>query len=450
MFAALPFHSAVLLIGRWTLCVGRWAFSFVAFNVARVRRPRICRLWSWHTLPDNDLMNSVSLHAIASVAYKEFLHIYRDKRVLLLLLILPPLFTLLFGHAFETSEISDVPALLINRDDNPRTQRFIDIVLQNKTFRWRPTSLDIANESDLLANRVQAALVIPQGWSDSLSAGNPKPLPLYLDGSDINTASAAEGGVQKSLADFQVKERDIIVETLPDEVIELGKKLPVQIRKQFVSLMEAWSAESKILYNPKARFIDYVIPGIIGLILQLLTVTLMACTIARERESGTLYQLLVTSLKRGEIVIGKILPYLGVSIVLIVIIAFVAGFHFHVQFYQPLALILICLLFLLCSLGLGLLISAFSRTQTQAIQFSVFFLLPVFVLSGAFAPLEQLPRVIQYLSEIFPLTHFCRAFRLVNMYHAGAAFYLVDLIVLFAGALVTFVGAAFLLRRIEE
>jgi ABC-type multidrug transport system permease subunit len=396
-----------------------------------------------------DAVLKSSVHAIASVAYKEFLHIYRDRRVLLLLLILPPLFTLLFGHAFETSEISDVPAILIDRDNNARTQRFIDIVLQNKTFRWRQVP-EITNESDLLANRVQATLVIPQGWSDSLSAGNPKPLPLYLDGSDINTASAAEGGVQKSLADFQVKERDLIVENLPDEVIELGKKLPVQIRKQFVSLMEAWTAESRVLYNPKSRFIDYVIPGIIGLILQLLTVTLMACTIARERESGTLYQLMVTSLKRGEIVIGKTLPYLGVSTVLIAVITLVAGFHFHVQFYQPPALILICLLFLLCSLGLGLLISAFSKTQTQAIQFSVFFLLPVFVLSGAFAPLEQLPQVIQYLSEVFPLTHFCRAFRLVNMYHAGPEFYLVDLVVLFAGALVTFIGAAFLLRRIEE
>jgi ABC-2 type transport system permease protein len=391
-----------------------------------------------------------SLHAITSVAYKEFLHIYRDKRVLLLLLILPPLFTLLFGHAFETSELTDIPALLINHDNNPRTQRFIDIALQNKTCRWRQVAPGTVNESDLLENRVQAALVIPEGWSDSLSAGNPKPLPLYLDGSDINTAAAAEGGVQKSLADFQVKERDLIVENLPDEVIELGKKLPVQIRKQFVSLMEAWSAQSKVLYNPKARFIDYVIPGIIGLILQLITVTLMACTIARERESGTLYQLMVTSLKRREIVIGKILPYLGVSILLIAMITYVAGFHFHVQFYQPFPLIVICLLFLLCSLGLGLLISAFSKTQTQAIQFSVFFLLPVFVLSGAFAPLEQLPKAIQYLSEIFPLTHFCRAFRLANMYRAGTAFYLADLIVLFVGAIITFIGAAFLLRRIEE
>src|SRR5437762_11193743 len=111
-------------------------------------------------------------------------------------------------------------------------------------------------------------------------------------------------------------------------------------------MMEMWTVDDKILYNPKSRFVDYVIPGIIGLILQLLTVTLMACTIARERESGTLYQLMVTSLKRGEIVIGKILPYLGVSIVLSAMITMVAGFPFHVQIFQPPALMLICLLFL--------------------------------------------------------------------------------------------------------
>jgi len=391
-----------------------------------------------------------SFGAIASVAYKEFLHIYRDKRVLLLLLILPPLFTLLFGHAFETTEIGGVPALLINRDSTPRTERFLAIISKNKTFRWRKEPPEFNRESDLLGNHVQASLVIPAGWSDSINSGDPKPLPFYLDGSDTNTASALEGSVQLSLAEFQSKERDLIVETLPEEVIELGKKLPVDIRKQFVSLMTAWSADSKLLYNPKSRFIDYVVPGIIGLILQLLTVTLMACTIARERESGTLYQLMVTSLQRGEIVIGKILPYLAVSICLIVVINLVTWLHFHVPFYQPPVLALICLLFLLCSLGLGLLISAFSRTQTQAIQFSVFFLLPVFVLSGAFAPLEQLPQTIRYISELFPLTHFCRAFRLVNMYHAAPPFYLADLIVLFAGAIITFLGAAFLLKRIEQ
>ena len=391
-----------------------------------------------------------SFDAIASVAYKEFLHIYRDWRVLLLVLTLPPLFTLLFGYAFESGEITGVSSLLINRDNMPRTQEFIDIISKNKTFQWRRGSPDIKNESDLLGHGVQAALVIPAGWNESLENGDPKPLVLYIDGADINMVEAVEGSVRESLGDFQLKQRDRMIETLPEEVFDLGKQLPLQIRKRFVSMMEMWTVDHKLLYNPKLRVIDYVVPGIIGLILQLLTVTLMACTIARERESGTLYQLMITALRRSEIVIGKMLPYLVVSSLLIVVIMLLCGWHFGVAFHNLPALALVCLLFLLCSLGLGLLISAFSRTQTQAIQFSVFFLLPVFVLSGAFAPLEQLPEAVRYISELFPLTHFCRAFRLVNMYRATLPFYLNDLVILLAGAVITFLGAAFLLRRIEQ
>jgi ABC-type multidrug transport system permease subunit len=395
-------------------------------------------------------MKRGSFSAIASVAYKEFLHIYRDRRVLILLLILPPVFTLVFGHAFEAGEMTNVPAMLINRDATPGTERFVDLLLKNKTFGWRVEPPTVASEEDLLGHRVQAALIIPPGWSESLANNDPVPLRLYLDGSDTNTADLLQGSLQKTLGDFQQEALVKLIDTLPEDVIDLSKKLPVQVRKQFVSMMEPWKAEGKILYNPKTRFIDYVLPGVIGLILQLITVTLMACTIAREREAGTLYQLMVTSLRRREIVLGKIIPYLVISIVLILGIILLTGWHFQVQFYDPGALALICFLFLLCSLGMGLLISAVSRTQTQAIQFSVFFLLPVFVLSGAFAPLSQLPKVIRYISELFPLTHFCRAFRLVNLYRATPQFYVEDLIMLSLGVVITFVGAGVLLRRIEQ
>jgi ABC-2 type transport system permease protein len=395
-------------------------------------------------------MNRSSLSAIASVAYKEFLHIYRDRRVLILLLILPPVFTLVFGHAFEAGEMKDVPAMLINRDLTPRAERFMELILANKTFAWQTQPPSITGEDDLLGHGVQAALIIPKGWSDSLANNDPVPLRLYLDGSDTNTADLLEGSVKKTLGDFQHAALVEMIDTLPENIIELSKKLPVQVRKQFSSMMEPWKADAKVLYNPKTRFIDYVLPGIIGLILQLITVTLMASTLAREREAGTLFQLMVTSLRRREIVLGKVLPYLVISIVLILFIILLTGWHFQVQFHDPAALALICFLFLLCSLGMGLLISAVSRTQTQAIQFSVFFLLPVFVLSGAFAPLEQLPKVIRYVSELFPLTHFCRAFRLVNLYRAGPEFYAPDLAILSAGVLITFIGAGYLLRRMEQ
>ncbi|HSV63932.1 MAG TPA: ABC transporter permease [Chthoniobacterales bacterium] len=395
-------------------------------------------------------MNRRSISAILSVAYKEFLHIYRDRRVLVLLLILPPVFTLVFGHAFEAGEMTNVPALLINRDQTERALRFMEQVLSNKTFAWQTQPPSVTDESDLLGHGVQAALIIPRGWSDSIATGAPKPLELYLDGSDTNTAEQLEGSVQKTLGDFQLSERQVMIDALPENVFDLAKKLPVEVRKQFTSMMEPWTTEHKILYNPKTRFIDYVVPGVIGLILQLITVTLMASTLAREREAGTLFQLMVTALRRREIVLGKVLPYLAISIVLILVIILLSAWHFQVQFNDWGALAVICFLFLLCSLGLGLLISAISRTQTQAIQFSVFFLLPVFVLSGAFAPLEQLPQPIRYISELFPLTHFCRAFRLVNLYRAGIEFYAADLITLFAGVIVTFVGAVLLLRRIEQ
>jgi len=395
-------------------------------------------------------MKRLSVSAIASVARKEFLHIIRDKRVLVLLLVLPPLFTLIFGYAFEAGEPTGVPALLINRDLTDRTQRFVAIVSKNKTFAWKTAPPDTTNESDLIGRGVQAALVIPSGWSDSLANGDPKPLPFYVDGSDTNTGDALTGALQRSLGEFQLGERQVMIDSLPSEVFDLAKNLPVEVRKQFVSAMTPWEVGPHVLYNPRSRFIDYVTPGIIGLILQLLTVTLMACTIARERESGTLYQLMVTSLRRGEIVLGKIVPYLAISALLIVIILLLVAFHFEVRLNSPFVLALVCLLFLLCSLGLGLLISAISRTQTQAIQFSVFFLLPVFVLSGAFAPLEHLPPIIQWVAEFFPLTHFCRAFRLVNLYHAGPAFYGIDLVVMLLGAVVTFMGAALLLKRIEQ
>ena len=206
-------------------------------------------------------MKWLSFEATASVAYKEFLHILRDRRVLLLVLTLPPLFTLLFGHAFETSELTGVRSLLIDRDNTPRAQQFVDIISKNKTFQWRYGSADTKNAPDLLAEGVQAALIIPAGWNESLENGDPKPLLLYVDGGDINTSDAVEGSVRQSLGDFQLKQRDQMIENLPEEVFELGKQLPVQIRKRFVSMMEMWSVDTKRLYNPKSRVIDYVVPG---------------------------------------------------------------------------------------------------------------------------------------------------------------------------------------------
>ncbi|XHR29426.1 MAG: ABC transporter permease [Chthoniobacteraceae bacterium] len=391
-----------------------------------------------------------SAQAISSVVTKEFIHILRDRRILVLILLLPPLMTLMFGHAFEATTLTNAPALLQDRDQSPESQQFVERITKNPTFAWRQETGANLKEPDLLRDRVQAALIIPSGWGKSLANGNPKPLKMQIDGSDTTTAQQLEGAVQQALGEFQLAHRDEMIEQLPQDVMDLAQKLPAKVRKEFVSSMDPWTVQSEILYNPRQRYIDYVTPGIIGLVLQLLTVTLMACTITREREAGTLSQLMITSLRRAEIVIGKVLPYLAISIFLIASAVAVAYFHFSVRFQQPGVLAVICLLFLICSLGLGLLISAFSNSQTQAIQFAVFFLLPVFPLSGAFAPLEQLPQSIRYISQTFPLTHFCHAFRLISLQNADFSFIISDLVFLALGAFLTCGGAGLLLSRSQE
>ncbi len=391
-----------------------------------------------------------TLRAIGSVARKEFIHIVRDWRILILIFTLPPAFTLLLGHAFEITELTEAPALLFDADHSVESEKLLDQLRAGKTFAWRESPRFSIAAPDLLVAGVQAAIIVPEGWGRSLNNGDPLPLRLILDGMDTNSAPQIEGAVQQILGQFQLDSRQDMIDRLPDSVMEMGRQIPEEVRKQFTSSMTPWTTKSEILYNPKLRFIDFVIPGIVGLILQLLTVTLMACTIARERESGTLSQLLVTPLRREEIVIGKVLPYLAVSIVLIGMTLATGRYHFGVLYGSPPLIGALCLLFLLCSLGTGLLISTFCRTQAQAIQFAVFYLLPVFPLSGAFASLEQLPASVRVISQSFPLTHFCHAFRMVSLGHAGMSAILGDLAFLALGAVATCLGAALLLRRIQD
>src|ERR1700730_978525 len=392
----------------------------------------------------------ISWSANLTIAYKEFIHVWRDRRVMFLLVVLPPFFTFLFGHAFENASLRDVQAMYCDGDHSKESQEFLDRVKAKNTFQWKVWRGDPNGRIDLFRAGAQAAIVIPVGWGAGLLDGEPLPIRLVLDGTDTNTAPAVQGVLQEVLGEYQSSRRDHLIENLPDEIIDLGKNLPIEIRHEFSSMMTPWELKTETLYNPKLLFIDYVVPGIVGLILQLLTVTLIASTITREREVGTLTQLLVTPLRQSEIVIGKVLPYLVISMFLIASTIAVGNLHFGVKFHEPVLLTITCLLFLLFSLGLGLLISAFSRTQTQAIQISVFFLLPVLLLSGAFAPLEQLPRAVRVCSEFFPLTHFCRAFRSVNLYNADLGYIAGDLLFLAIGSVLTCAGATYLLRGVED
>ncbi len=394
-------------------------------------------------------MNAHSLHALWSVAYKEFLHIARDWRILILLISFPPVFTLMIGHAFEVGSLTDVPTILRDEDQSEESKQLVEHLSTKEAFRWKHEAPQSGGLPDLRHAGVQGIVVIPRGWGAALVKG-PLPLEITLDGSDTTTAPALGGMLEQALGEFQLKAREALVDNLPDEVIEMGKKIPEDFRNRMVSQMEPWTVKSTIVYNPDLRFVVFVAPGLIGLILQLLTVPLMAVTITREREGGTLSQLLLTSLRHWEIVVGKVLPYLLLSSVLVGVVMLITRYHFDVAFPRLPILAGLCFLMLLCSLGMGLVISAFCNTQAQAIQFAVFFLVPIIPLCGAFAPLEQLPPIIRGIAEIFPLTHFCRAFRAINLANAEASMIIGDVAFLGLGALATFAAAALLLRRTQS
>ena len=188
-------------------------------------------------------------------------------------------------------------------------------------------------------------------------------------------------------------------------------------------------------------------PGVIGLTLQLLTVMLMAVSIPRERERGTLDQLMASPISRAELILGKLLPYFAISLVNVATILLVADRWFGVPVGKNLTLLLtLCGLFVLSSLATGLLISAVSRSQFQAVQIAVFYVLPVFMLSGAYAPIEAIPDYIRPISYLFPLMYFSRAVRAVTL--RGADLFQVgsDLAIL-AGFVVVFLYWAVLSFR---
>src|ERR1700732_3781807 len=194
-----------------------------------------------------------SWNAILTIAYKEFVHVWRDRRVLLLILVLPPFFTLVFGHAFEGAAVRDVSTMFFNADGSNESQKFTDLLhskdvlgalvegsdnpdkvrkdisdlLQNlrDTFAWKPWVGDPKGPIDLVRNGADAAIVIPPGWGKSLQDGKPMAMRAVLDGSDTNTAPSVQAVLQTAVGTFQLNERYELIKNLPSEVVDLGEQL---------------------------------------------------------------------------------------------------------------------------------------------------------------------------------------------------------------------------------
>jgi ABC-2 type transport system permease protein len=376
------------------------------------------------------------LRVIGHVARKELRQIWRDRRSLVLILVMPIALTFLFGKALETGDLRQIPSALLNQDGSPESHVIATAFSTHDEVQITGEVGSLAEAQELLAQgRIKAAIVIPEGFMRRIEAGEEAQLQLLLDGTDNNSAPIVEGVARRVIARYNAERaiKGLWARGLrPDR----GRRL---IQPVFV--------HSEIKYNPGLQYLGYVMPGVIGLTLQLLTVMLMAITIPRERERGTLDQLMATPITRTELILGKLLPYFGISLLNVATILFVADRWFGVPVQERLPLLVaLCALFVLTSLATGLLISAVSRSQFQAVQIGVFYVLPVFMLSGAYAPIEAIPDYIRPIANLFPLMYFSRAVRAVTLRGADVLLVWKDMAIL-AGFVLVFLYWAVLSFR---
>jgi len=383
------------------------------------------------------------LRNILHLSIKEFIQLWRDRRTLIFLLLTPTLLTILFGYAVGTPKATAIPTRVIDLDHGQIADEYIKDISDNETFaldvRRHAESSDLEQaEQDLKKDKLKAIIVLPHDLTSSLLEGGRGQVTGIVDGSDTFSAPT----ILRELGAVAVKNNlklaagyllyEGIVKTQAQAALRVA---PVELK-------------TDIRYNPELKSQNFTIPGIIGLILQLLTIIIMATSIARERERGTMEQLAVTPLTSSEIFIGKLVPYFILAIIDTINALVVAWLLFHVQLAGHYAVVtVIILMFILGSLGIGQLISVLSKNQNQAIQIAIFYIFPVVILSGAFNPIETLPTNVRPFTYLFPLTYFCRSVRASLLREASFYDVKYDLLALLAFVIATFGLSVFFLRR---
>ncbi|MGD9093547.1 MAG: ABC transporter permease [Anaerolineales bacterium] len=328
---------------------------------------------------------------LVSLIRKEFIQIVRDPRTLALAMIMPIMQLFLMGYA-ATNDVRNVPLGIYDQDRGPEARALLDAYRTADYFRL---AYDVDSEDELRhlieSGQTRAGLIIPPDYGQRLQSGDWAQVALILDGSDPTTASTSLSAVQ--LIGQQHATR-IMVERLN----RLGQfdavHLPVEVR-------------TRVWYNPDLISAYFMIPGVIGMILFTLTSILTATAIVRERERGTIEQLIVTPIRSWELVVGKLLPYVILAFLNTLEVLIIGAFWFKVPVRGNVGLLLLLSgLFLLSSLGIGLLASTIAKTQQEAMLTVFMLLLPSLFLAGFFFPIEAMPRFLQLLSYLTPLRYY--------------------------------------------
>jgi len=371
---------------------------------------------------------------VYNLALKEFLHLVRDRRTLAFVVLMPSVLTVIFGYAIGNPRVSAIPTRVLDLDGGNIAYEFVEAITSSKTFapevRESATEADVAAaEEDLLRDRISAFVILPKGLSQAVEQGRPAKVRLVADGSDTLTAPSLMGELaqttvlQNGLALARRYEREGRVQTVEEG---LAASQPIELVHDY-------------RFNSELKSQSFVMPGVIGLMLQLLTVIVMATSIARERERGTLEQLAVTPLRPSEIFIGKLLPYFVIALLDTINAMILAWLLFGVSVKgHYLVVSALVVVFVLSSLGIGQLISTISKNQGQAVLLAVFYIMPTFVLSGAFTPIETQPVGLRPVALLFPLTYFCHGFRAAILRGSSFVDLRMDFIALVAFVLITF------------
>ena len=326
----------------------------------------------------------MNLRRLSAIARKEMIQLRRDTRSLILAFLLPLILLTLFGYAISF-DVHDIRLAVLDQDRSMQSRSLLDAFRASGYFTLT-RQLDRTQQIEPLFDRLQAqiVLVIPPDFSKKLGTAT-APVQAIVDGSDANTATIALGYARAIVTAFS---------------------LDVQFRgSQFRSPL---TLESRVWYNEELTSRNMIVPGLIAVLMMIVAAMLTAPTVAREWELGTMEQLAATPVSRTEVVLGKLLPYVGIGLIDVVTTSLLGVWWFDVPFRgDPMLLMLMSSFFLLGSLGLGIVISVVARNQLLATQIAMLAtFLPAVLLSGFMFAIENMPSVLQWITHIVPARYF--------------------------------------------
>jgi ABC-2 type transport system permease protein len=328
------------------------------------------------------------IRRIRSMMWKEFLELRQTPRLLVLLIVAPIMQLTMLGYA-ATTDIHHIPIVVVDGDRTPRSRALLERFSASRYFDVVREELDPrAVEGDLAHGRAWLAIVIPVGFEASLDGGGveaDRTVQVLADGTDANSSGVALAYATSLIGEYNgsvAAERGVRAASIDPRV--------------------------RVWFNPSLESRYFMVPGVLAMLLLLITTNLSSMAIVRERELGTLEQLSVTPLRNVELILGKLLPYGLIGFLDVLLVVSVAVFWFGVPLRGSLGLLLASsCVYLLCTFGLGLFISTVSATQQQAMMTSVFFfIIPMMYLSGFIFPIENMPKPIQAVTVLIPLRYF--------------------------------------------